>query len=52
MSLGHPPAEIAIDEALVRSLLAEQFPEHASGSLELVGEGWDNVIYRLDRQFS
>ncbi|MCU1398454.1 MAG: aminoglycoside phosphotransferase family protein [Acidimicrobiales bacterium] len=52
MSLGHPPAEIAIDEVLVRGLLAEQFPEHASGSLELVGEGWDNVIYRLDRQFS
>lgn len=52
MSLGHPPAEIVIDEALVRRLLTEQFPQHAADTLELVGEGWDNVIFRLDRGLS
>jgi aminoglycoside phosphotransferase (APT) family kinase protein len=52
VTLGRPPAELAIDEPLVRSLLAEQLPEYASGNLELAGEGWDNVIYRLNEELA
>lgn len=47
MSIGHPPAEIDVDEALVRDLLRDQFPDIAEQSLELIGNGWDNVIFRL-----
>jgi aminoglycoside phosphotransferase (APT) family kinase protein len=42
-----PAAEIDIDEALVRRLLAEQHPDLADRTLELVANGWDNVIFRL-----
>lgn len=36
-----------VRHGLVRSLLAEQHPELASSTLELVDEGWDNVTFRL-----
>lgn len=42
-----PAAEWDIDEALVRGLLAEQFPELADRQLALLANGWDNVMYRL-----
>ena len=42
-----PPAEIDIDEALVRALLHAQHPDLASLSLVAVGEGWDNKVFRL-----
>jgi aminoglycoside phosphotransferase (APT) family kinase protein len=42
-----PAAEIDIDAALVRSLLAEQHPDLADRSLRLVANGWDNAILRL-----
>ena len=42
-----PSAEVEIDESLVRALLAEQFPELAALTIELVAEGWDNVVLRL-----
>ncbi|MCU1395774.1 MAG: aminoglycoside phosphotransferase [Ilumatobacteraceae bacterium] len=32
----------------MRALLRDQLPERADGALQLVGNGWDNVIYRLD----
>lgn len=41
-----PAANIRVDPELVRSLLAEQHPD-LTGDLELVANGWDNVIYRL-----
>lgn len=48
MSIGtKPPAEIAIDEAMVRALLREQHPDLAHLSLTSVGEGWDNHLFRL-----
>ncbi len=47
VSAGHPPAEIDVDETLVRTLLRDQFPDIAEQSLHLVGNGWDNVIFRL-----
>ena len=39
--------EHEIDEALVRALLAEQFPAWAELPLERAGDGTVNVIYRL-----
>jgi aminoglycoside phosphotransferase (APT) family kinase protein len=42
-----PPAEIDVDEALVRSLLADQHPDLAGLPLAEVGAGWDNLLWRL-----
>lgn len=38
-------AEVEVDEALARTLIAREFPELESASLERVGEGWDNVVW-------
>jgi aminoglycoside phosphotransferase (APT) family kinase protein len=42
-----PPAEHAIDSALVRVLLAEQHPDLAQLPIRPVTHGWDNVMFRL-----
>jgi aminoglycoside phosphotransferase (APT) family kinase protein len=42
-----PAAEVDIDEALVRALLADQHPDLAALPLDLVANGWDNVLFRL-----
>lgn len=42
-----PPAELAIDEPLVRALLLEQHPDLADLTLIEVGEGRDNTLFRL-----
>ena len=39
--------ELAIDDALVRQLVVEQFPDWAELPLERAGDGTVNVIYRL-----
>lgn len=44
---GTPAAEIAIDEALVRELLSEQFPDLSHLALHPAASGWDNVMFRL-----
>ena len=44
-------AEIAVDEALVRVLLAEQFPELDASSAKLLGEGWDNSAWVVENQW-
>lgn len=45
--IAKPAAEVAIDEPLVRSLLADQHPDLAALPLAELDAGWDNVIYRL-----
>jgi aminoglycoside phosphotransferase (APT) family kinase protein len=42
-----PAAEVAVDDPLVRALLAEQHPDLAELSLRLVTNGWDNAVFRL-----
>lgn len=42
-----PAAEVDVDEALVRRLLAEQFPELAALPLSPLAFGWDNAVLRL-----
>jgi aminoglycoside phosphotransferase (APT) family kinase protein len=44
--------ELEVDEALVRALLAEQFPDWADLPLERAGDGTVNVIYRLGDELS
>ena len=45
-------AEVAIDEALVRALLAEQFPELDAGSARLLAEGWDYSVWVVEEQWA
>ena len=42
-----PPAEIHVDEALLRGLLRAQHPDLSELQLIAVGHGWDNTIFRL-----
>lgn len=41
-----PAAEIDVDVPLTRALLAEQHPDLAGLPLEIVANGWDNVMVR------
>ena len=41
-------AEVRVDEALARRLIAEQFPELDMGKLRLLGEGWDTIVWLVD----
>jgi aminoglycoside phosphotransferase (APT) family kinase protein len=47
--VASPPAEIAVDADLVRSLLVDQHPDLASCDLEELDAGWDNTMWRLGR---
>jgi len=47
MDSRHPPAEVHIDEALVRALLRDQHPDLAEETLRHIDTGWDNVTYQL-----
>src|SRR6187551_357583 len=42
-----PAAEVDIDNELVRALLVQPAPELSSLPLELLANGWDNVLFRL-----
>lgn len=42
-----PPAEVVLDEALVRRLLHAQHPDLAGLPLRHAGAGWDNETWRL-----
>jgi aminoglycoside phosphotransferase (APT) family kinase protein len=44
-----PAAEFDVTDDLVRRLLLDQHPDLAVGALTRVANGWDNVIFRLDR---
>ena len=44
-------AEVVIDEALVRRLLA-QFPELEGASLRKLAEGWDNSVWVVDERYA
>jgi aminoglycoside phosphotransferase (APT) family kinase protein len=47
MTAGTPPAEVDINEDLVRDLLRAQHPDLAGLPVRFAGEGWDNVMVRL-----
>lgn len=37
--------------ALAATLISDQFPELAGARVELLAEGWDNTVYRVDRRW-
>jgi aminoglycoside phosphotransferase (APT) family kinase protein len=43
-------ADIEVDLALARPLIAEQFPALAEADVEFLGVGWDNVAFVVDRR--
>jgi aminoglycoside phosphotransferase (APT) family kinase protein len=45
-------AEVAIDGALVRALLSEQFPELDADSARFIGEGWDNSVWAVEERWA
>jgi aminoglycoside phosphotransferase (APT) family kinase protein len=49
---GTPPAEVLIDEALVRALIQAQHPEFATLEISPIDTGWDNAIFRLGTEFA
>jgi aminoglycoside phosphotransferase (APT) family kinase protein len=44
---GTPPAEVNVDEPLIRALLREQHPDLAHLPCVPVDAGWDNIMVRL-----
>ena len=52
MPAGKPDAEIDIDEKLIRRLLSDQHPDLAALTLDHLGSGWDNVMYRLGTELT
>ena len=44
-------AEFLIDTTLAKALVEEQFPTLRPASLELIGEGWDNLVFRVNQDF-
>jgi aminoglycoside phosphotransferase (APT) family kinase protein len=49
---GIPPADVSIDERLVRGLLRSQHPDLAGLPVRHAATGWDNVTYRLGGQLA
>src|SRR5699024_12212048 len=47
-----PAAEVHIDAALLRRLLADQRPDLAGAELSVAANGWDNVIIRIGPQLA
>jgi aminoglycoside phosphotransferase (APT) family kinase protein len=47
-----PQAELDVTARLVRNLLEEQLPRLPDLPLELVANGWDNVMYRLGEEWA
>jgi aminoglycoside phosphotransferase (APT) family kinase protein len=44
--------DVAVGEALVRALLADQFPELPARSVRLLGEGFDNAVWLVDETWA
>ena len=40
-----------MDAGLARQLVEEQFPILSPASIDLLGSGWDNTVFRVNDQF-
>ncbi|HEX2999350.1 MAG TPA: phosphotransferase [Armatimonadota bacterium] len=50
--MPHPwEAERSVDPALAQKLIQEQMPAITAVRIELLGEGWDNIVYRVDNDW-
>lgn len=45
-------AEVVVDEALVRALIGEQFPELDASSVRQLGVGWDNAVWAVEERWA
>ena len=45
-------AEHEVDAALAKRLIDSQFPELSPASIEFVGNGWDNTVFRVNADFT
>jgi aminoglycoside phosphotransferase (APT) family kinase protein len=45
-------AEVDVDEELARRLIGAQFPELEAGSMRVLGEGWDNIVWLVDGRWA
>ena len=45
-------AEQRVDEVRARRLVRTRFPELGAGEVELVSEGWDYVVFRVDGEWA
>ncbi|HEX5619717.1 MAG TPA: phosphotransferase [Solirubrobacteraceae bacterium] len=43
--------EVTVDADFARRLISAQFPDVALDSLALIGEGWDNTVWLVDKQW-
>lgn len=48
--VGAPPAELEVDEGLVREMLRQQHPDLARLDLRPLAAGWDNLLFRLGEE--
>ena len=44
-------AEFKLEANLAKLLIESQFPQLSPVSLEFIGEGWDNVAYRVNQDY-
>jgi aminoglycoside phosphotransferase (APT) family kinase protein len=44
-------AEIAVDTTLAQQLIEEQCPQLKPFVIEYLGEGWDNIVYRVNHEY-
>lgn len=44
-------AEWEVSEALAHKLISKQFPQLASESIQKLGHGWDNTVYRIGTEY-
>ncbi len=51
MIITVPPAEVSIDEILVKNLIDTQFPDLSHLPIQFLDSGWDNTNYRLGAHF-
>lgn len=49
-SHGTPEAEVDVSVELVRTLLAEQFPQYAADAISLLANGFDNINFRVGEE--
>ena len=50
LQAGIPEAEFHIDESLVKNLLLDQCPQYSHLPLQVLGNGWDNSLFRLGEE--
>src|SRR5215211_7022164 len=45
-------AEVIVEADLARRLIGEQFPELGLRTIKLLGQGWDNTVWRVDDEWT